>query len=108
MTKDQVQQEALSNARNNESMRNYPAIYEGFTSKGIPESDIIPRVNIFTYQAWRALGRQVNKGEHGVKISTFVPMTKKDTDDEGNETKSSFKRARRVTVFHVSQTSEVE
>jgi hypothetical protein len=36
-------------------MSNYPTIYGGFKEKGIPESEIKPRENVFTYKAWRAL-----------------------------------------------------
>src|SRR5947209_8176957 len=72
-----IQQEALGRAVGNQSLSNWPAIFAGFTAKGIPENDIRPRENVFTYHAWRALGRQVRRGEHGVKVTTFVPMTKK-------------------------------
>lgn len=101
MNQIEIQQNALSNARNNESLANYPAIYAGFQAKGIPESDIEPRVNVFTYNAWKALGRQVRRGEHGVKVVTYVPMTK--TDDNGN-VEASFRAPRMVTVFHITQT----
>jgi hypothetical protein len=60
--------EALSRATSGLSMSNYPTIYGGFMEKGIPESEIKPRENVFTYNAWRALGRQVRRGEHGVKV----------------------------------------
>ena len=100
MTQSEVQSQALNNALTNTSMRNYPDIFEGFLAMGIPESDILPRENIFTFHAWKAKDRQVKKGEHGVKIITYVPMTK--TDDEGE--KHTFRRPRATTVFHVSQT----
>lgn len=48
--------EALSRAVNGLSLGNYPAIFGGFMAKGIPEAEIKPRENVFTYQAWRALG----------------------------------------------------
>jgi hypothetical protein len=99
------QVEALSRAVNGLSLGNYPAIFAGFMAKGIPESEIKPRENVFTYQAWRALGRQVRRGEHGVKVVTFVEMAK-----ESKETgeKQTFRRPWSTTVFHVSQTDPIE
>src|SRR5579862_3036650 len=85
----QSRQEALTRAVSGQSFSNFPAIFQGFAAKGIPESEIKPRENVFTYQAWKALGRQVRRGEHGVKVVTFVEMAK-----ENRETgeKQSFRR----------------
>jgi len=57
--------------------------------------------NVFTYNAWKALGRQVNKGEHGVKVVTWIDATDKIT---GLPTKL----CRASTVFHISQTSPIQ
>lgn len=105
MNNHEANQQALSNAVSNQSMLNYHAIFTEFMARGIPESQIEPRVNVFTYKAWLALGRQVRKGEHGVKVVTFVPMTKRDTLT-GNE--KSFRVPRSTTVFHISQTDAVQ
>jgi hypothetical protein len=51
---------------------NYSAIFQGFMAKGIAETDIKPRENVFTFHAWKALGRSVKRGEHGVKVVTFI------------------------------------
>jgi len=98
------QVEALSRAVNGLSLGNYPAIFAGLVAKGIPESSIKPRQNVFTYQAWRALGRQVRRGEHGAKVVTFVEMAK-----ENKETgeRQSFRRPWTTTVFHISQTDAI-
>ena len=106
MTKHEIEQEALANARNGQVTSNYGAIYAGFAEKGIAESDIQPRVNVFSYNAWKAQGRQGRKGEHGVKGVTFVPMTARTKGDDGAEREESFRRPRTVAVFHVSQTEE--
>ena len=99
------QQEALSRATGGFTMSNFPAIYSGFMEKGIPESEIQPRVNVFTYDAWRALGRQVRKGEHGVRVVTFIVTTRKDRDPStGEEVVRQSRRPWTTTVFHVSQT----
>jgi antirestriction protein ArdC len=79
MDKQVQQMESLQRAKNGDSLLNYPNIINGFIAKGISASDIIPRENVFTYNAWKALGRQVNKGEHGVKVVTWIDATDKDT-----------------------------
>ena len=104
MNKIEIQTEALDRARNGMSAGNYVAIVQGFTAKGIPEGDILPRENVFTYHAWRALGRQVRKDEHGVKVVTFVPSTRTVTKADGTEEEFACKRPWSATVFHVSQT----
>lgn len=70
-------------------------------AKGIPESDIKPRENVFTFNAWKALGRHVRKGEHGVAVVTFIECTK---EDKETGEKKAFRRPWATTVFHVSQT----
>src|SRR6266568_2902529 len=82
-TNEKIQAEALSRAVGNQSLTNWPAIFAGFTAKGIAETDIKPRENIFTYHAWRALGRQVRRGEHGVKVCTWITVKDK-TEDATN------------------------
>jgi hypothetical protein len=110
-----IQQEALTRAASGQSFTNWPAILAGFAAKGIPEADIRPRENVFTYHAWRALGRQVRRGEHGVKVVTFVTCQGKDdtggaTDDADGTDKpqrKGFRRPWTATVFHISQTEPI-
>jgi hypothetical protein len=109
-SREQIQQEALSRAATGQSLGNWPAILAGFAAKGIPEADIRPRENVFTYHAWRALGRQVRRGEHGVKVVTFVTVDRKAEPDAGDpgagpaRRKADGRRPWSATVFHVSQT----
>ncbi|MCR4300690.1 MAG: ArdC family protein [Sulfuricaulis sp.] len=103
MNQKAIQQQALSNARNNASMANYAAIFEGFAAKGIPADQIEPRVNVFTFHAWKALGRSVRKGEHGVKVCTYVPMDKV-VEENGERKVEAWRAPRMTTVFHISQT----
>lgn len=100
--------QALKNATENQSVANYQAIFEGFAEKGI--FDIEPRVNVLTYNAWLAVGRQVRKGETGVRVVTMVSgKSKADKGAEGGEGEAKgFKFARTVSVFHVSQTDAIE
>jgi hypothetical protein len=105
-SREEIEHEALARATSGMSLANWPAIFQGFMAKGIPESDIRPRENVLTYHAWRAVGRQVRRGEHGVKVTTMVPMTKK--DEETGEAKPIGKRFCTAVVFHVSQTDPVQ
>src|ERR1041385_5366550 len=105
LTKNELQQEALSRAAGGQSLTNWPAIFAGFIAKGIPEADIKPRENVFTYHAWRALGRQVRRGEHGVKICTWVtPKGKRGESPNDSQDARRGKIAWTATVFHISQT----
>jgi antirestriction factor ArdC-like protein len=97
--------EALARATAGQSLSNYPTIYRGFMEKGIPESEIKPRENVFTYNAWRELGRQVRRGEHGVKVLTFIDCEKK--DQLTGQVKENYRRPWFTTVFHVSQTDAI-
>jgi antirestriction protein ArdC len=94
-------QEALQRATQSASTANYAAIFSGFAEKGIPADQVEPRVNVLTFDAWKALGRHVKKGEHGVRVCTWIPMTKK---DDSGEAKPIGMKPRSTTVFHVSQT----
>lgn len=94
-------QEALSRAISGQSVANYAQIFRGFMERGIPESEIKPRENIFTYDAWRALGRQVRRGEHGVRVFTFITCTKRNEETGEEET---YQRPWTTRVFHISQT----
>jgi antirestriction protein ArdC len=103
MTKQQREAEALSRATTSQTVSNYPAIISGFVAKGIPEAEIQPRENVLTYDAWRAIGRQVQKGEHGVKVVTYSERTVTDQEN-GKEVTRTIRRPWFTTVFHISQT----
>jgi hypothetical protein len=106
LSREEIQQEALSRAASGQSLSNWPAILNGFMAKGIPMDEIRPRENVFTYHAWRALGRQVRGGEQGVKVTTFVNCRGKEEADEkeGKIKHAGYRRPWTATVFHVSQT----
>jgi hypothetical protein len=95
--------ESLKRAVSGQSFTNFPAIFQGFTAKGIPESEVKPRENVFTFDAWKALGRVVRRGEHGVKVVTFIECLSKETDPDTGERKIT-RRPWTTTVFHISQT----
>ncbi len=99
--------ESLRRAISGQSLSNFPAIFQGFAAKGIPESEIKPRENVFTFDAWKALGRYVRKGEHGVKVVTFIETKSKETDPDTGEPKT-IRRPWTTTVFHISQTEPLK
>ncbi len=100
MTSSEIAQTALSRAKYGQSTANFSALFDGFLSMGIPAADILPRVNVLSFHAWRAVGRTVRRGEHGVKLVTWIDAKQSDTGE-------SRKLARSVTVFHISQTDAI-
>ncbi len=102
-------EEALARAQSGLSLANYPAIYAGFKAKGLSESEIRPRENVFTFKAWIAQGRRVKKGEHGVKVVSVIETPIKDEVDPetGQVTVITKRRPWTSTVFHISQTEPV-
>ena len=119
MTTQERRAEALTRACTGQTLSNYPAIFQGFMAMGIPESDIRPRENVFTYEAWKALGRHVRKGQHGVKVVTFIttesgksqePQTETPDGVDAQQPTKPAKHSRPWTtaVFHVSQTDPDE
>jgi len=93
------QAEALARAAGGLSTANYAAILDGFAERGIYDAE--PRANVFTYNAWQELGRQVQKGQKGVKIHTWIACKSK---PDANGERESYKRRKTVAVFHISQT----
>ena len=117
ITREQLQAEALSRAMHGQSTSNLGEIIKGFKTMGIPEPDIRPRENVFTFWAWKALGRQVRKGERGVRVTTWVESRKRlqanhrdqrsDEADVAADANTRARFSRPVTVFHISQTEPV-
>src|SRR6202140_948413 len=101
--KKEERREEFTRAVSGQSFSNFPAIFQGFAAKGIPESEIKPRENVFTFDAWKALGRVVRRGEHGVKVTTFIESKSKEIDRDTGERKL-VRRPWSTTVFHISQT----
>lgn len=109
ITYDQIQE--LQRARSGNSNTNYSIIIEGFAKKGIDTNEIIPRVNVFTFNGWKALGRIVRKGEKGVRITTMIERSKskKTVSIEENVDSPNLELVpKSVYVFHISQTEELK
>lgn len=99
--------DSLKRAVSGQSFANFPAIFQGFAAKGIPESEIKPRENVFTFDACKALGRVVRRGEHGVRVVTFIESKSKEIDQDTGEPKI-IRRPWATTVFHISQTEPMK
>ena len=97
MNSSELATNALTRARSSQATSNFAALFDGFLSMGIPAADILPRENVLSFHAWRAVGRTVRRGEHGVKLVTWIDTKQADTGE-------ARKLARSVTVFHISQT----
>lgn len=104
-----LRQEALTRAQTGQSLANWPEIFRHFMAAGIPEADILPRVNVLTYRAWQAKGRQVRRGEKGCKVITCIPIDSEEKDKTTGKEKTVTKfRPWRASVFHLSQTDAME
>lgn len=65
------------------------------------------RVNLLTYGAWKALRRQVRKGETGCRLETYRPVgpiPKPGETDEHGKPKRRRVIPSKTHVFHESQT----
>jgi antirestriction protein ArdC len=57
---------------------------------------------VASYKRWESMGRQVRKGEHGLRI--LAPMLHQDLNEETGEKQTSIRGFRLVPVFDVAQT----
>ena len=107
--------EALERIQSLSCPKSEIAVQIHFSERGIDPSDIHPRQNVLTFNAWRALGRTVRKGERGFSFTAWVPIngkqTKADESSDDSETESGKRsgkggrlKPRRTTVFHECQT----
>lgn len=92
-----MQAAALERAQDGKMCANDLLIVAAYAIRGI---DAHPRVDVFTFNAWRALHRHVRKGEHGVHIATYAH--KETIKPDGTMEEDSFPVS--AVVFHVSQT----
>jgi hypothetical protein len=95
-----IASEALGRARNGSSIANDAAVIAGFLERGIPEDEILPRVNCLTFWGWKALGRSVCKGQHGVKVTVWIRRC----DCPAGASCDCAAYPKNATVFHESQT----
>jgi hypothetical protein len=104
MTQEQrltMQANALQRAQTGTSIQNEMIVLMEFQSRGIPANQMHPRENCLTFHAWKAKGRSVMKGEHGVKVDTYFPRIETDLST-GQERECLVRRT--AVIFHESQT----
>ena len=103
-----MQQESLNRARSTRPGQNWASVIRALTDKGIDFADIIPGENVLTFNAWKALGRSVKKGEHGVRIPVFVSgsSTTETTNEQTTNRRSTSRKIFSAVVFHISQTQQ--
>ena len=92
-----IQAAALGRAREGRTCTNDLLIIAAYAAKGI---DAHPRVDCFTFNAWKALHHHVKKGEHGIRVLTYAH--KETVKSDGTTEEHSFPTS--AVVFHVSQT----
>jgi antirestriction protein ArdC len=100
----EVARDAHQRATSGRMNGNYVAILTAFSERGIPLDDIRPRENVLTYHAWRHVGRQVRRGEKGVRVTTWIPVEKEESDGNGGTKTVEKKIPKTAIVFHVTQT----
>lgn len=92
-------EESLSRAIGTLQSQNDSVVEMHYAALGIHAT---PRVDVFTYNAWQALGRQVRKGEHGCRLTVWIHPSPSATNKEPKPFPKS------TTVFHVSQTDAID
>lgn len=98
--------EALARARNGCSQNDTLAAVL-FAERGIPVEVINPRENVLTFAAWRALGRTVKRGEHGIRVPVWIPFEKEVKKPDGTTEIKAGRYPRDAVLFHISQTTEL-
>ena len=97
--------ESFERAITSQSIKNDAAVIEAFMMRGYAPEDIRPRVNVFTYEGWQYLGRQVRKGQKSIGVTVYIPSKKKDKKS-GEEKKSVYPST--AHLFHIDQTDPIK
>lgn len=65
-----------------------------------------PYTDVFTFNRWRAQGRTVRRGEHGIVLPVVIEKSYIGKDELGDETERTSRILRRSYVFCRCQTDE--
>jgi len=95
--REALQMAALERAQNGRVCANDLLIIAAYAARGI---DAHPRLDVFTFAAWKALHRHVRRNEHGVHIASYV--RREEVKPDGSTEEHSFPTS--AVVFHVTQT----
>ena len=91
-------QEALERIQSGYS-KNDLVVIAAFAAQGL---DVEPRVDVLTYRAWIGKGRQVQKGEKGLRVTVWIPVVDKESGLPDGV------RPKPTALFHVNQTKPIE
>ena len=101
--KQQRYLEALNRAENPRNLINIKTVLEAAAARGIEGAE--PGKNVLTFNAWKAKGRVVKKGEKALcMLGTFF---ERQVRDAGTGEVSRVKQMGRAAVFHISQTKSL-
>jgi hypothetical protein len=107
-------QEALQRIQSMQMCQNDVIVIQAFADAGIPAEDITPRLNVLTFKAWKAAGRQVAKGAKSLGITVWIPMKGKKSAGAASENGGDGKKPRggmrpKLTrLFHECQTIPID
>ena len=93
--------DALARAQKGASANTDAQVISFFAAHGI---DATPRLDVFTYAAWQALGRTVCKGESGCRLRVWLNSKSGSEGDDEGAGRGFFKS---VSVFHILQTAPI-
>lgn len=97
--REQMQRAALERARAPRFGPNLGIVLAECARRGFLDPPPVPGRTVLTFNAWRALGRTVRRGEHGIRIPVVIPTAH--DPETGEPGRRIIKTA---AVFHVSQT----
>jgi len=97
MTTEPMTAEQAQTFEHGISIANATAVAQAMVEKGC---GCVPYVDVFSYRRWQAQGYQVQKGEHGIKVTTWIHYTDKEGKDQV--------RPKNVTLFCRHQVKPIE
>ena len=107
MTTTETNEQKLERIKNSGFGQNDALAIMHFDACGIPASDIDPKHNVLTFNAWKGAGRVVAKGANGCPLTIWIPKRGKQavSDDSSDKEKAAGGMYPKTSrVFHISQT----
>lgn len=92
--------EALARIQSRVSQNDFAIIHQ-FYACGVNPEEIIPRVTVLTFKAWKAMGRRVALGASSQRVTVWRPIKK--TDKKTGKEKDGMIPTT-ACLFHISQT----
>ena len=79
-------------------------VSQALAERARPGCTCEPYADVYTFARWRAQGRTVRKGEHGIALPVVIERTYVGNDETGEETERTGRMLRRSYVFCRCQT----